>query len=188
MGISFSASTGDVGASGYSGAPEGTPGYPATSPFVTACGGTTTYINENSDGSVANFEQTAWSNMAYIPNQVNEGGSTGGVSVMEPIPWYQANITSETELGYPNGRLTPDISFNANVFPGAIFVFPGDEEGISGGTSESSPLFAGLLTLVMGAIHNSTGLINPALSSLHLKTQQIMPHAFSPINFGYNDP
>ena len=34
MGISFSASTGDVGASGYSGAPEGTPGYPATLPFV----------------------------------------------------------------------------------------------------------------------------------------------------------
>ena len=125
--------------------------------------------------------------MAYIPNQVNEGGSTGGVSVMEPIPWYQANITSETSLGYPNGRLTPDISFNANVFPGAIFVFPGDEEGISGGTSESSPLFAGLLTLVMGAIHNSTGLINPALYSL-AQNPTDYAHAFYPINFGYNDP
>ncbi len=29
-------------------------------PLWLACGETTTYINENSDGSVANFEQTAW--------------------------------------------------------------------------------------------------------------------------------
>jgi subtilase family serine protease len=39
-GITFIASTGDAGGSGYSAGPLGTPGYPSTSPFVTAVGGT----------------------------------------------------------------------------------------------------------------------------------------------------
>jgi len=33
-GMSFVAATGDVGGSGYSGGPEGTTSYPATSPYV----------------------------------------------------------------------------------------------------------------------------------------------------------
>ena len=43
-GMTFIASTGDTGGSGFAGGPEGTPGYPSTSPYVTAVGGTTTYL------------------------------------------------------------------------------------------------------------------------------------------------
>lgn len=187
MGITFMGSSGDAGGSGYSSGPEGTLGYPADSPFNTAVGGTTTYINFNSTGFVQSFDQTAWSNYGFVPNGVNYGGSTGGVSVIEPKPWYQDGVTSPTYLGYPNGRMNPDISFNSNIFPGVLIVNPDFSIGIYGGTSESSPLFAGLLTLVMQYSHSFTGLINPAVYTL-AENSTIYSKAFYPIIYGYNIP
>jgi subtilase family serine protease len=184
-GITFTASTGDTGGSGFSAGPEGTPGYPSTSPYVTAVGGTTTYFVFGSGGAVESSYQTAWSNYGFIPFETNYGGSTGGVSIAEPKPWYQQPLASPP--GYPNGRLVPDIALNANVFPGVFVVLPGNTTAISGGTSESSPLFAGLLTLVMQYVHSSLGLVNPELWSLGLNGS-LYSKAYQPITFGYNIP
>ncbi|QKR00614.1 S8 family serine peptidase [Metallosphaera tengchongensis] len=178
-GITFLASSGDGGGSGYSAGPLGSVGYPSTSPFVTALGGTTTYITF--DGY--SFNVTAWSNYGFVPPDANYGGSTGGISQVEPKPFYQWSIP--TPKGYPNGRETPDVSANADVYPGIFIVCPGNVTAISGGTSEASPLTAGLLTLVMQFSGSRLGNLNPLLYSL---AKSSYSSVFVPIEFGYNIP
>jgi Predicted protease len=178
-GITFLASSGDGGGSGYSAGPLGSVGYPSTSPFVTSLGGTTTYLTFPS----LSYNVTAWSNYGFVPPGVNYGGSTGGVSQVEPKPYYQWSISSPS--GFPNGRETPDISANADVYPGIYIVCPGNVTAISGGTSEASPLTAGLLTLVMQASHTRLGNLNPDLYRLYSSDYG---RAFTPITFGYNIP
>ncbi|MCG3110020.1 hypothetical protein L3N51_02317 [Metallosphaera sp. J1] len=178
-GITFLASSGDGGGSGYSAGPLGSVGYPATSPFVTAMGGTTTYITFGG----FSFNVTAWSNYGFVPPDVNYGGSTGGISQVEPKPYYQWGLT--TPAGFPNGREIPDISANADVYPGIFIVCPGNITAISGGTSEASPLTAGLLTLVMQYTHSRLGNINP---DLYYLANTNYGKVFYPITFGYNIP
>ncbi|BCU68178.1 peptidase S53 [Sulfolobales archaeon HS-7] len=180
-GITFLAASGDAGGSGYSFGPLGTVGYPDTSPFVTSVGGTTTYI-QFPNGS---FYQTAWSNYGFVPNFVNYGGSTGGVSVIEPKPYYQFAIT--TPPSYPYGRSDPDISANADIFPGIFIVCPGNITSVSGGTSEASPLTAGLLVTIMSYVNTSFGMLNPLLYQIG-DNASLYPHVFEPITFGYNIP
>lgn len=185
MGITFSASTGDAGGSGYSTGPLGTVGYPSTSPFVTAVGGTTTFLTFNDLGIVSSFYQTAWSNYGFVPNNINYGGSTGGISDLEPRPWYQTQMTNYPS--YPNGRMVPDLSLEANVFPGMVFVFGQNLTGISGGTSEASPLFAGLITLIDSEINGSLGLVNPLIYEIG-SNASLYSKIFYPITSGYNIP
>ncbi|MEJ2776382.1 protease pro-enzyme activation domain-containing protein [Sulfolobaceae archaeon RB850M] len=177
-GITFLASSGDGGGSGYSNGPIGAVDYPSVSPFVTAVGGTTTYIQFH--GGV---EQTAWSNYGFVPNDVNFGGSTGGVSIIEPKPWWQWSL--QTPATYPNGRTTPDISANANVYPGIYIICPYNVTAINGGTSEASPLTAGILTTIMSYLNHSLGLINPTIYEL---ANSHYEQVFNPITFGYNIP
>ncbi|MEM0289804.1 MAG: protease pro-enzyme activation domain-containing protein [Metallosphaera sp.] len=178
-GITFLASSGDGGGSGYSAGPLGSVGYPSTSPFVTAVGGTTTYLTFNG----FTFNVTAWSNYGFVPPNVNYGGSTGGISQVEPKPYYQWGLT--TPQGYPGGREIPDVSANADVYPGIFIVCPNNVTAISGGTSEASPLMAGLLTIVMQYDHTRLGNINPALYKLQ---ESAYSKVFYPITFGYNIP
>jgi subtilase family serine protease len=183
-GITFIASTGDIGGSGYSAGPEGTAEYPSTSPYVVAVGGTTTYLDYQGKG-VSSFYQTAWSNYGFVPDQLNYGGGTGGVSVLEPRPWYQSGLPSPSS--FASGRLVPDLSLNANVYPGIIAVFPGNETGITGGTSESDQLLGGLLTLLMSASKSGLGLLNPTLYAFG-QSSSIYAKAYYPITFGYIIP
>jgi subtilase family serine protease len=185
QGMTFMASTGDTGGSGFSAGPEGTPGYPSTSVFVTAAGGTTTYVDFN-DSTPSSWLQTAWSNYGFVPYGINYGGSTGGISILEPEPWYQSSLQA-VPAGYADGRQTPDISLNANLFPGINIVFPENQTEITGGTSESSPLLAGLLTLAMQYNGHALGLINPAIYEI-ASNETAYAQAFTPITFGYNIP
>ncbi len=135
--------------------------------------------------SVTAWSQTAWSNYGFVPSFVNYGGGTGGVSVLWPKPWYQSAVSSPA--GYPNGRMVPDVSAEAAVYPGMFYVFPGNVTGITGGTSESTPLLAGLLALLAQHSHGPLGLLNPALYDLGTNATQYAM-AFAPITFGYNIP
>ena len=180
-GITFLASSGDAGGSGYSNGPIGTVIYPSASPYVLATGGTTTYI-QFPNGS---YLQTAWSNYGFVPNFINYGGSTGGVSIVEPKPWYQFSLT--TPVTYPSGRETPDISANANVFPGIYIIGPDNVTAIIGGTSEASPLIAGALVTVMSYLGHKLGLITPTLYQI-AENPSLYSKVFYPITFGYNIP
>ena len=182
-GITFTASTGDGGGSGYSSGPEGDLEYPASSPFVTAVGGTQTYF-AGSAGGASSFTQTAWSNIGFVPDLVNEGGGGGGVSILEPKPWYQSS--QATPPSYPDGRMNPDLSLQAGVDPATAIVDSGKLVG-EGGTSESSPLLAGLLTLAAQSVGGSLGLINPFLYNVGNDPAEYQK-GFAPVTFGYIIP
>ncbi|MBP1357205.1 MAG: S53 family peptidase, partial [Sulfolobus sp.] len=175
-GITFVASSGDGGGEGYSAEqPLGAVSWPSVSPFVTAVGGTTVYISGNSS------VQTAWSSYGFVPDHINEGGSTGGVSIIFPKPWYQEGI--QTPETFPKGRMVPDVSMSASIYPGVNIVIPGNITVIVGGTSESAPLFAGSIDVVDEYLGHRVGLINPILYELSNDSR-----VFIPIPFGYNIP
>ena len=88
-GVTFVAASGDSGAPGL---------WPAFSPNVLAVGGTTLTVNSTSGAWVS---ETAWS------------GSGGGVSRYEALPSYQKSFGIVA-----SGRVTPDVSFDANPSTG----------------------------------------------------------------------
>jgi len=177
-GITFTGATGDTGGAGFTSGIEGQLGYPASSPFVTAVGGTQTYFAGDS------FVQTAWSNIGFVPNGVNFGGTTGGVSILEPQPWYQSG--QQTPRSLPLGRMNPDLALQGGPYPATYIVDAGSLVG-EGGTSESSPLFAGLVTLIDQYAGGSAGLINPFLYYLG-NSASTYAKAYAPITFGYIVP
>jgi len=181
-GITFSASSGDVGGSGFSTGPLGTVGYPATSPFVTSVGGTSTYLDFNGT-SLVSFNQTAWSNYGFVPPEINYGGSTGGISDMQPMLPYQNS--SQIPHGYPEGKSIPDVSFEATLYPGFEYVMPGNVTELTGGTSEASPILAGLITLADQELGHRIGNLEP---SLYYLGKHDYKSVFIPVTFGYNIP
>ncbi len=183
QGITFLSASGDAGGSGYSSGPAGNLGYPDDSPYVTTAGGTQTYISNALNGT-ENFVQTAWSNPVYVPNGTNTGGSGGGVSFLEPKPWYQQN--QPTPASYPNGRMEPDLSLQAGGDPG-VYIIDGGQTIVVGGTSESVQLLSGLLTLTAQSAGGRLGLINPFLYSLG-NNPNLYTKAFTAITFGYTIP
>ncbi|NON62632.1 Ig-like domain-containing protein, partial [Acidianus sp. RZ1] len=109
----------------------------------------------------------------------------GGISVIEPKPWYQ--IGMHTPPTFPNGRTTPDISANSNIYPAIYAILPGNESQIIGGTSEASPLVAGSIVLLDQYIGHRLGLLNPIIYSI-AENLSIYGKAITPIDFGYNIP
>ena len=142
-GRSWHASTGDDGGAcspvNAFGVPDaGVPGganYPASSPYVTAVGGTTLFTDSNYNYA----EEIAWTS----------GG--GGISAVESAPAWQSGIVPSATLGssVPAGRGVPDVSMDAGFYvpeavveQGAQVVVNGSNESVIG-TSLSSPLAVG---------------------------------------------
>jgi len=146
LGINICIATGDSGSSNsYNGGYTTNTMFPASSPFVTACGGTT--LSSPTAIYNANTVETAWS-LVYSDNVYLGGG--GGFSQYFSVPSYQSN------LGY-SMRGIPDISLNANPNTGVVF-YVNSTLQIYGGTSVAAPLFAGYL-----ACTNINYFINPYL-------------------------
>ena len=116
-------------ASGDSGL--GVSGYPAASPNVVAVGGT--YFNRDGNG-----------NFTY--EQYYTGGGGGDLSPYEPRPSYQNGIASIVG----NQRGYPDVS--SDYCCSAIYL---QGWGAVGGTSWSSPTFAGIVNAA-GSLHRSS--------------------------------
>ncbi len=181
LGITWLASSGDSGAAGCDyDAPIATQGLavgmPASVPEVTAVGGT-----EFNEGSLTYWSTTngpyGGSALSYIPemawNDTAANGSLaasgGGVSAVYTKPAWQ------TGTGVPSdgARDVPDIALNASdAHDPYIVVSEGEAIGV-GGTSASSPSFAGILALlnqylVQNNVQSKPGLgnINPKLYSL----------------------
>ncbi len=122
---------------------------PAAYPEVTAVGGT--QFNEGS-GHYWNSANNAngGSALSYIPevvwNETGAGGllaSGGGASIFFPKPSWQ------TGPGVPNDntRDVPDVSFSAAGNHDPYMVIINNTNVTSGGTSASSPSFAGVVAL-----------------------------------------
>ena len=142
LGVTVLAATGDNGS--------GTPpnagvNYPASDPWVTACGGTTI---ENVSG--ATFTEVAWT------------GSGGGVSAVFPLPSFQswANVPHSANPGGHVGRGLPDVAGNADPNSGYWLVQNGSPTGLWGGTSAVCPLYAGLVALLNANLGEPAGYLN----------------------------
>ena len=173
--ITIVASSGDSGASGqgqngnYYRHPVAS--WPATSPFVTAVGGTR--LNLNASGN-RNGLDTAWNdtystavNDFFFGNDgPNPLATGGGKSAYYGRPGYQNGVRNVTG----NQRGIPDISMSASCSV-AVNVFETYTGGNGGwtascGTSESAPMFAAIIALADQAAGHPLGLINPALYAL----------------------
>ena len=142
--------------------------YPASDPYATAVGGTTTAIN--AAGALA--WQTGWGTLKYSLSSDGTSwdplgflyGSGGGASTLFGQPGYQAGITPAGARGVPDVAMDGDVT--TGMLIGETQIFP---EGVHydqyriGGTSLSSPLFAGMTALAFQHAGGGVGLLNPTI-------------------------
>ncbi len=124
--------------------------FPASSPWVTAVGGTRLRASGNTIES-----ETAWDDGA--------GGASGrGVSTVFEIPSWQANIgVPKTGQGFA-GRAVPDVVADASPATGYKVEVDG-EFMVVGGTAASAPLWAGFIALLNQGIGHNIGFLNEKL-------------------------
>lgn len=108
--------------------------FPASSPYVLACGGTSLAASGTSITS-----ETVWNDLSS-----NEGATGGGVSASFALPaWQQASNVPAGANGYA-GRGVPDVAGNADPNTGYQVLVDGQNQVI-GGTSAVAPLWAALI-------------------------------------------
>ena len=135
-----------------------TVGYPASSPSVTAVGGTTLYADK-----FGRYQyETVWSDSGCCA-----GG--GGISRIFLEPPYQAqSLPHKVQSELERMRGLPDVSYNAdcNNLIWVYVSFPGSGgPGYSGicGTSEGAPQWAGIVADLNQYAGRPLGFLNPAL-------------------------
>jgi kumamolisin len=124
--------------------------FPASSPYVLACGGTTVALT---DGRIIN--ETVW----------KEGitGTGGGISDVFPVPDYQSAIALPPSVNDGRRRRgIPDVAGAAAQRPGCRIMLDGAVT-VKDGTSAVAPLWAALITMLNAQRGSPIGLINPAL-------------------------
>lgn len=154
LGVTVTVATGDYGARAISSSPDYTIQYPAASPYVLACGGTTLMLNN--DGSIAN--EYTWN--------TGSQGSAGGVSIRQPVLDWQQGLQTTT---YPAGataaitrRAVPDVAGNGDGLSGYRLYY-GTLNRLTqvAGTSAVSPLYAGLVARLNSITKRRCGFLNP---------------------------
>jgi kumamolisin len=152
--------------------------YPATEPWVIACGGTTI-----GDVNGATFAEYVWNDSW----QGGSGATGGGVSARFPVPSYQANAKVPNRVGTGTaGRGIPDMSGNASVNSGYPIAIGGQSPGPTGGTSAVAPLYAGLIALINANLGYSVGFINPIMYSLASSAFRDIAAPPGPANNSFN--
>jgi subtilase family serine protease len=129
--------------------------FPASSPYVTAVGGTNLYATTEGRYQA----ETAWD------------GSGGGVSQYFAEPDYQVKNLNRSQQAILNGyRGLPDIAYNASgETPILVYLsfIPGQPGWyLIAGTSEGSPQWAGIIADGNQYAGHPLGFINPALYAL----------------------
>jgi subtilase family serine protease len=141
--------------------------FPASSPWVTAVGGTSLGISSTNTRAV----ETGWGTSNYNSDPTTlvsrrTGwlyGAGGGVSQIFAEPSYQTNAGLKL-----NGRGVPDVAALADPQTGLLVgqtqTFPDGvyyDEYRVGGTSLACPIFAGLMALADQAAGHPHGFANP---------------------------
>jgi subtilase family serine protease len=177
--------------------------YPATSPFVTAVGGTALEVNA-SDARQAEY---GWSTARQVlcaaavrncgsattpaaPLTYANGGA-GGTSYVYAQPFYQKGVVpkalalrNQALTGPVPQRVVPDISMDGDPQTGFLIgltqTFPNGtyyDQFKEGGTSLSSPLLAGVIADADQAAGTPLGFLNPILYKAWTRT----PSAFNDV-------
>lgn len=175
LGITITVATGDYGSEAIIDAETLTVQYPATSPYVLACGGTQLMLN--SDDSI--YSEITWN----LETSATGGGVSGtGPSAVPPgytkkhfaVPSWQSGCNSQLWQVYPGavsaltGRGIPDVAGNASGVSGYQFWYSVPSGGgqtksfltAAGGTSAVSPLWAGFIARLNQLTGRRQGFIN----------------------------
>jgi subtilase family serine protease len=154
--------------------------FPASHPLVTAVGGTALGVAKNngylfetgwsSGTSSLSADGSAW-NPPFPGTWLYGGG--GGISGLFPEPFYQRGAVP-AGLAHGN-RAVPDIAMDGDPQTGMLVgetqTFPDGSARYAeyriGGTSLSSPLYAGLEALADEAAGHPHGFANPAIYALN---------------------
>lgn len=155
------------------------PDWPASSPWVTAVGGTSLAV-----GAANNYLfETGWeagnsalADGAWAPAPPGQYwyGSGGGTSRVFGQPAYQAGVVPDAmskTYGGPPMRVVPDLAMvgdsQTGMLMGQTQTFADGTTGYNefriGGTSLSSPLVAGLLAVAQQRAGHPAGFINPTV-------------------------
>lgn len=154
MGVTICAASGDSGSS--DGVNDGADhvDFPASSPYILACGGTSL---QAAKGTIAG--EVVWN------NGVGHGAGGGGVSSFFALPPWQEGLQATTGSGAASplrNRGVPDISGDADPQTGYDVRVDG-QDAVFGGTSAVAPLWAGLIARINAAKGSSVGYIHPQL-------------------------
>jgi subtilase family serine protease len=146
--------------------------YPASSPQVTAVGGTNLFFGTLGPHGLADgranpngtyLAETVWNDE---PSGIAAAGG-GGVSALFRRPEYQDVLSSSVRKSLHNHRGIPDVAYNAGVVGGVVvrLGFAGVSSGfyVFGGTSAGAPQWAGIIADINEAVGRSTGFLNNRL-------------------------
>lgn len=125
--------------------------FPAASPHVLACGGTTLHTS----GGRASSE-TVWNDGA------GQGATGGGASRSFPLPQWQRTVGVPARSGGGSGRGVPDVAGDADPATGYQVLVDGQQQ-VVGGTSAVAPLWAALVCRLAQQAGRKLGLLQPAL-------------------------
>jgi hypothetical protein len=145
--------------------------FPASSPWVTAVGGTHLHAADSGIES-----ESIW-------DDGTGGGATGrGVSAVFDRPAWQASVKApKTGEGF-NGRALPDVAANASPSTGYNAEVDG-RSMVLGGTAAATPLWAGFIALLNQSLGHNIGFFNEKLYN------SLGPRGvFRPIAPGVNSP
>jgi uncharacterized protein (TIGR03437 family) len=199
-GITWLASTGDVGAAGcerQSRLQQASKGLavqsPSSIPEVTAVGGTEfdegdgTYwnrTNSNNKSVLSYIPERAWNDSVQDHNLVS---STGGASIFYSKPWWQSGP------GVPNDgvRDVPDVSMSASASHDAYLIYSPRGSGLyaQGGTSAATPVFASVVAILNQYLISKGVLSQPGLGNINptlYRLAQTAPQVFHDVVNGDN--
>jgi kumamolisin len=153
LGITVLAAAGDHGAGDAFGDGQAHVDFPASSPHMIGCGGTTLYLDGGQPREVAWNDGDGWA-------------TGGGVSdVYDPPPWQDVMLPASLSATGRPGRGVPDVAGNADNASGYV-VFADAGWQTIGGTSAVAPLYAGLMALVNQALGHPAGSLLPTLYAI----------------------
>jgi len=150
LGVTITVAAGDNGST--DGGTGNNVDFPASSPHVLACGGTTLDAN---GGTLVS--EVVWNELAN-----SEGATGGGVSTFFPLPSWQANANVPAPSGSTGGRGVPDVAGDADPTTGYNIRVDG-QDTVIGGTSAVAPLWAGLVAVANQQLGTPVGFIQPAI-------------------------
>ncbi len=127
--------------------------FPASSPYVLACGGSTF------PDPAGVRRESVW-NEQVGPKHMS---SSGGFSRVFPRPWWQRDRVKRRGGGR-SGRAVPDVAAKADFRHGYRIVAGGRTVAL-GGTSAATPTWAALVARLNDAVRSPVGCISPQLYS-----------------------
>lgn len=154
LGVTVCVASGDNGSSDGVSDQKNHVDFPASSPYVLACGGTSLRASGNAIAS-----EVVWNDGA------KGGAGGGGVSTVFALPAWQQGLQARGKSGASTplaGRGVPDVAGNADPQTGYNILVDGDAT-VVGGTSAVAPLWAALIARINAAQGKPLGYLNPLL-------------------------